>query len=209
MMDETLPHDPPDRPGRPDVPLVQRRDHRAGGPRLPLGGRLLRIALTGLVVATGALGVTAWLGTGSGTAEEVPAPQLREFTLVAEQIDWEIEPGVVVKAWVYKGQVPGPEIRVREGDTVRITLVNRLPAATTIHWHGIDNIPAMDGPAGLNQAPVEPGQDFVYEFVADPAGSRMYHSHTDVHNQVSLGLYGPLIVEPRAPDGDRTYDREY
>jgi FtsP/CotA-like multicopper oxidase with cupredoxin domain len=67
----------------------------------------------------------------------------------------------------------------------------------------------MDGPAGLNQAAVEPGQDFVYEFVADPAGSRMYHSHTDVHNQVSLGLYGPLIVEPREQDEDRAYDREY
>ena len=106
-------------------------------------------------------------------------------------------------------EVPGPEIRVNEGDTVRVTLVNRLSVGTTIHWHGIDNTPAMDGPAGLNQAAVEPGQDFVYEFVADPAGSRMYHSHTDVHNQVALGLYGPLIVEPREADEERVYDREY
>jgi FtsP/CotA-like multicopper oxidase with cupredoxin domain len=196
-MDETLVH------GRSE----RGASRRAG--RLPLGGPFLRIALAALVVATGVLGVLAWLGVGSAAEDDLPPPQVREFTLTAEQITWEIEPGVTVQAWAYNGQVPGPEIRVREGDTVRITLRNRLPAATTIHWHGIDNTPAMDGPAGLNQAAVESGQDFVYEWIADPAGSRMYHSHTDVHNQVSLGLYGPLIVEPRKPDKDRTYDREY
>jgi FtsP/CotA-like multicopper oxidase with cupredoxin domain len=193
-----------------DETLIHHRARKDGDRRprrLPFGGHVVRVALAALVVATGGLGVLAWLGAGSSA--EVPPPQVREFTLVAEQITWEIEPGIVVDAWAYNGQVPGPEIRVREGDTVRITLVNRLPAATTVHWHGIDNTPEMDGPAGLNQAPVEPGQDFVYEWVADPAGSRMYHSHTDVHNQVALGLYGPLIVEPREQDEDRTYDREY
>jgi plastocyanin len=141
----------------------------------------------------------------SAVAQEPPAR--REFTLTAEEIDWELAPGTTVRAWAYNGQVPGPELRVREGDTVRVTLVNRLPAGTTIHWHGVDVPPAMDGPVGLNQAAVEPGESFVYEFTATNPGSRMYHAHADPTVQIALGLYGPLIVEPRQPS--QTYDREY
>ncbi len=161
---------------------------------LARGGRTPRwtalVALTAIV-----LGVIAW-------APRVPAaddaePHLREFTLTAAEIDWELQPGTTVRAWAYNGQVPGPEIRVREGDHVRITLINHLPVPTTIHWHGVNVQPAMDGPAGLNQAPVEPGQSFVYEFTATPAGTRWYHSHTDVATQVMLGLYGSFIIEPR------------
>ena len=80
-------------------------------------------------------------------------------------------PGTTVRAWVYNGQMSGPEIRVREGDLVRITLRNELPVGTTIHWHGVNLPPEMDGPVGLNQAAVEPGEEFVYEFVATPAGT--------------------------------------
>jgi FtsP/CotA-like multicopper oxidase with cupredoxin domain len=116
-------------------------------------------------------------------------------------------PGTTVRAWAYNGQMPGPEIRVREGDLVRITLHNELPVGTTIHWHGVNLPPEMDGPVGLNQAAVEPGEDFVYEFVATPAGTRWYHSHADPTAQIALGLYGSLIVEPREPS--RTYDRDY
>jgi plastocyanin len=135
------------------------------------------------------------------------APPMREFVLTAEEIDWEIMPGTIARAWVYNGQMPGPEIRVREGDLVRITLRNALPVGTTVHWHGVNLPPEMDGPVGLNQAAVEPGEEFVYEFVAQPGGSRMYHSHADPTAQIALGLYGPLIIEPREPV--RTYDREY
>jgi FtsP/CotA-like multicopper oxidase with cupredoxin domain len=141
---------------------------------------------------------------GAARADE---PSLREFTLTAEEVDWEIMPGATVRAWVYNGQMPGPEIRVREGDRVRITLRNTLPVGTTIHWHGVDVPPEMDGPVGLNQAAVAPGEEFVYEFVAEPAGSRTYHSHADPTVQIALGLYGPIIVEPREPA--RQYDREY
>jgi hypothetical protein len=88
----------------------------------------------------------------------------------------------------------------------RVTLVNRLPTGTTIHWHGMDVPPEMDGPAGLNQAEVEPGEAFVYEFVATNPGSRWYHAHADPANQIALGLYGPLVIEPR--EAERTYDRE-
>jgi plastocyanin len=135
------------------------------------------------------------------------APALREIALTAEEIDWELMPGTTVRAWAYNGQMPGPEIRVREGDLVRITLRNALPVGTTIHWHGVNLPPEMDGPVGLNQAAVEPGEEFVYEFVATPAGTRWYHSHADPTAQIALGLYGSLIVEPREPK--HTYDRDY
>ncbi len=136
-------------------------------------------------------------------------PETREFVLTAEEFDWELKPGVPTRAWGYNGQTPGPELRVREGDLVRVTLRNRLSVPTTIHWHGIHLRPEMDGPAGLNQEAVAPGNDFVYEFVATPAGTRWYHSHADPQLQVPMGLYGPLLVEPRTPVRPYSYDREY
>jgi len=155
---------------------------------------------------TVALAAFAWIPVAP--AADVPAPQVREIMLTASEIDWELQPGTPVKAWAYNGQVPGPEIRVREGDRVRITLTNHLPVGTTIHWHGLDVPPEMDGPAGLNQAPVESGQSFTYDWIATPSGTRWYHSHTDVATQVMLGLYGSLIVEPKDWDPDE-YDRDY
>jgi manganese oxidase len=148
-------------------------------------------------------------GPTASALDLLPAfePQLREFTLTASAFDWELMADTTVRVWGYNGQMPGPEIRVREGDQVRVTLRNQLPVPTTIHWHGVNVPPAMDGPPGLNQAPVEPGAEFVYEFTATPAGSRWYHSHADPTVQVPLGLYGPFIVEPRVPA--RTYDRDY
>src|SRR4051794_36615017 len=154
-------------------------------------GRWLAAAVSFVLIA----GAFAWLGPV--TASKTVEPQTREFTLTASEFDWEIQPGTTVRAWGYNHQMPGPELRVREGDLVKITLQNELPVATTIHWHGVDVPPEMDGPAGLNQAPVEPGDTFTYEFVATNPGSRMYHSHTDVATQLALGLYGPMIVEPR------------
>ena len=166
----------------------------------------LFVVLMALLFAAGFVvaGVRPWSLVSTTMAS---APEVREFVLTAEEIDWEIMPGATVRAWAYNGQVPGPEIRVREGDLVRIILRNELPVGTTIHWHGVNLPPEMDGPVGLNQAAVEPGEEFVYEFVAKPSGSRMYHSHADPTAQIALGLYGPLIVEPREPV--RTYDREY
>ncbi len=145
--------------------------------------------------------------TRAAVASPAPTGNVREFVLTASEFDWDLMPGERVRAWGYNGQVPGPELRVTEGDRVRVTLKNELPVPTTIHWHGVYVPPAMDGPAGLNQAPVPPGQEFVYEFTATPSGSRWYHSHADPANQVPLGLYGPLIVEPRVPN--RTYAHDY
>jgi FtsP/CotA-like multicopper oxidase with cupredoxin domain len=138
----------------------------------------------------------------------LPGGQVREFRLVARPGKWEVAPGTVLDAWTYNGQVPGPELRVREGDLMRVTVKNALPVPTTIHWHGVDLDWRMDGPPGVNQDPILPGQTFVYEFVAYPAGTRIYHSHVDPNVQMELGLYGALIIEPREPEPVK-YDREY
>ena len=157
----------------------------------------------------GALGS---LGTSRASTAQaaLAAPALREFTLTAEEIDWELMPGTVVRAWTYNGTMPGPELRANEGDLVRVTLVNRLPVPTTIHWHGVDVPAHMDGVPGLSQAPVPPGGSFVYEFTATNPGTRWYHSHQDPETQTHLGLYGALIIEPATPpEGQPAYDREY
>jgi len=127
--------------------------------------------------------------------------------LEAREVTWELAPGRTVKAMAYNGRVPGPEIRVREGERVRIVLKNALREPTTIHWHGVDVPNAMDGVANLTQKPVAPGETFVYEFDARPAGTRWYHTHFREHHQMDLGLVAPLIIEPSAKE-PMTYDRE-
>ena len=142
------------------------------------------------------------------TAAAQPTGPLRAFTLVAEPVAWEIQPGLVVDGWGYNGGTPGPTIRVTEGDRVRVTLTNRLPVPTTIHWHGIDVPIAQDGVPGLSQDPVEPGETFVYEFTATNPGTRWYHSHVDSTMQIQMGLFGAFIIDPKVPEPVQ-YDREY
>ena len=106
--------------------------------------------------------------------------------------------------WAYDGQIPGPVIRVKQGGQVARRLVNRLPQASTIHWHGIRIDNAMDGVPGLVQKPVPPGQGFLYDFAVPDAGTFWYHSHNRSWEQVARGLYGALIVEESdgAPEVD-------
>lgn len=164
--------------------------------------------LTALVFAGLLAGLAVMVGVsrfnGSGVADE---QSVKEFNLTAQETEVELQPGTKVKAWTYNGIMPGPEVRVTEGDLVRVTFTNELPTGTTIHWHGVDVPNNMDGPAGLSQAPVEPGESFTYEFIATPGGTRWYHTHTDISTQILLGLYGSFIVEPKGglPDLDRDY----
>jgi FtsP/CotA-like multicopper oxidase with cupredoxin domain len=101
--------------------------------------------------------------------------------------------------WAYGGTVPGPEIRVRQGDRVRISVKNELAEETTVHWHGVRVPNAMDGVPHLTQKPIAPGETFVYAFDLPDAGSYWYHPHQRSFEQVGRGLYGPLIVEERDP----------
>lgn len=98
--------------------------------------------------------------------------------------------------YLINDQFPGPEIRVREGDKVRITVNNRLDQPTTLHWHGI-NVPSpMDGVPGISEDPIQPGKSFTYEFIAGPSGTRWYHSHVFEMEQIPNGLFGTFIIEP-------------
>ncbi|MEP7199911.1 MAG: multicopper oxidase family protein, partial [Chloroflexota bacterium] len=134
--------------------------------------------------------------------------QVREFRLTAGEMPYEFVKGQATKAWAYNHQVPGPELRVREGDLVRVVFTNNLPEPTTIHWHGV-NVPTnMDGVPQISQDAVPPGGTFIYEFVATPAGTRWYHAHFAEHQQLRLGLYGALIIEPATAEETR-YDRDY
>jgi FtsP/CotA-like multicopper oxidase with cupredoxin domain len=98
-----------------------------------------------------------------------------------------------VATWAYGGKAGGPEIRARVGDTLRVTLANKLPDDTTVHWHGIAIRNDMDGVSPVTQRPVAPGGTFNYEFVLPDAGTYWYHPHVGL--QADRGLYGPLIVE--------------
>jgi FtsP/CotA-like multicopper oxidase with cupredoxin domain len=85
--------------------------------------------------------------------------------------------GVRLRTWTYNGQVPGKEIRIRKGDTLRVALTNKLPADTSIHWHGLAIVNDMDGVPPLTQSPIPAGGDFTYEFTVPDAGTYWYHSH--------------------------------
>lgn len=144
-----------------------------------------------------------------GTAKEVrPTGRTREFTLAARKATWELAPGKIVQALTYNGTVPGPTIRVTEGDTVRVVLKNDLDQETTIHFHGLHVPNSMDGVPPFTQAPIKPGETFTYEFVASHAGTFMYHPHINSVEQIDNGLYGLFIIDPQQPDEPK-FDREF
>ncbi len=147
-----------------------------------------------------------------GLASLRPAPAIagtpRTIELETREVKWELAPGKVITAMAYNGQVPGPELRVREGERVRIVLSNALGEATTVHWHGVNVPNAMDGVPDITQKPVPSGGTFVYEFEVQPAGTRWYHTHFKEHRQMDLGLAAPLIIEPAGKE-PFPFDREY
>ena len=124
---------------------------------------------------------------------------IKEFHLVAEPVVREFAPGMKARLWGYNGQSPGPTIEVVEGDRVRIFVTNKLPEHTSIHWHGQRLPNGMDGVTGLTQAPISPGKTFVYEFIAQRAGTFMYHPHADEMVQMAMGMMGSWVTHPREP----------
>lgn len=118
------------------------------------------------------------------------------FTLTAKVSKLQIDDKTTRDVWTYNGTVPGPQIRVKQAETVKVTLKNELPQPVTIHWHGVPVPNNMDGIPGVTQNAVQPGATFTYQFKADVPGTYWYHSHQDSLNQVDMGLYGSFIVEP-------------
>lgn len=133
---------------------------------------------------------------------------VKEFHLVAEEIEHEFAPGCRATCWGYNGTTPGPTIEAVEGDRVRLYVTNRLREPTTVHWHGIDLPNGMDGIAGLNQPRIQPGETYVYEYTLKQHGTHMYHPHADEMTQMAFGMMGLFIIHPRSGE-EVAVDRDY
>lgn len=159
-----------------------------------------RTLLKACAAGAASLGMPAWF------SPPAQAAGVREFSLWAAPglVQLVPEPHGETPAWCYNGTVPGQQIRVRQGERLRIVVENGLAEETTVHWHGLRVPNAMDGVPHLNQRPIAPGETFLYEFDAVDAGTFWYHPHQRSFEQVGRGLYGPLIVEePEPPRVDR------
>ena len=126
---------------------------------------------------------------------------LREWTLIAEDREMEVAPGVNFAAWCYNGRVPGPTLRAREGELLRIRFVNGSSHPHTIHFHGIHTA-LMDGMPGVGEQRggglIGTGESFNYEFEASPFGFHHYHCHVvPLAEHIAKGLYGAFIVDPK------------
>ncbi|MDQ0113445.1 multicopper oxidase family protein [Paenibacillus harenae] len=142
------------------------------------------------VLASAAVPVTELTGPQSGKAD-------RKFALTAKKKSVQLSSGKTVDAWTYNGQIPGPEIRVKKGQLVEVTLLNEdIEGGVTLHWHGLDVPNAEDGVAGATQNAVMPGGKHTYRFMAEQVGTFWYHSHQNSKEAVQKGLFGALIVEP-------------
>ncbi len=133
---------------------------------------------------------------------------VKEFHLVAEEVEHEFAPGCTAKCWGYNGTTPGPTIEAVEGDRVRILVTNRLKEHTTIHWHGILLPSGMDGVGGLSQPHIRPGETFAYEFTLRQHGTHMYHPHADEMVQLAVGMMGMFIIHPKRAE-QAPIDRDY
>lgn len=186
------------------------------------------LGLTGLGMLSGLFAGTASAGASAGAATDRPRGGkitpvrtlngwslpykmkggVKEFHLVAEEIDHEFAPGTRAKCWGYNGSTPGPTIEAVEGDRVRIFVTNRLPEATTVHWHGILLPSGMDGVGGVSQPHIQPGETYVYEFTLNQHGTHMYHPHADEMVQIAAGMMGLFIIHPKAGEIEPV-DRDY
>ena len=142
---------------------------------------------------------------GAYPIEAAPQGTLRTFDIVAAPTEHTLGVGDPIAVWAYNGGVPGPTLRIRLGETLRVNFKNGLPQETTIHWHGVRVPNAMDGVPHMTQPPVLPGESFAYEFTPKDAGTFWFHPHVRSSEQVERGLYGVLVVEDAEPP---PYDRD-
>lgn len=157
-------------------------------------------ALGGLLILAGLEGVEA--------ASKQP---VKEFFISVAETEHELYPGgPKIQAWAFNGQVPGPVLRVTEGDLVRVHFTNKHTSNHTLHFHGLNVPNEMDGVAygHLKHLEVKPGETHTYEFVADPAGTHMYHCHVNSPQHIDMGMVGVLIVEPKDKRREPKVDKE-
>jgi FtsP/CotA-like multicopper oxidase with cupredoxin domain len=135
---------------------------------------------------------------GKGAQDLAPtvlADGTKQFELTVDELRWEVEPGKVVDAMAYNGQIPGPTMRVNPGDKVRFVVKNQLEESTAVHFHGVDLPNAMDGVPDITQPPIKPGETFVYEWTTQTTPAvGMYHSHHNAAEQVPDGLAGAFLI---------------
>lgn len=132
---------------------------------------------------------------------------VKHFYLWLEEKEHELLKGVKVPVWAFNGTVPGPEIRVKEGDKVQVHFRNTASQPHSIHFHGqLGLSQEMDG-VPATSATVNPNKEFTYEFVAESTGTMMYHCHVSTYNHVDMGMYGALIIEPK--NEKKTWAKEY
>jgi FtsP/CotA-like multicopper oxidase with cupredoxin domain len=142
-------------------------------------------------------------GDGGKLLEPTVLPNgVKHYDLTVDVVQWEVEPGRIVEAWAYNGQVPGPTIKAHSGDKLEIKVTNNLKESTTVHWHGIDVPNSMDGVPDVTQEQIKPGASFTYAFDAIGPAVGMYHAHSDSQKQVPMGLSaGMLIMDLPVPAG--------
>jgi multicopper oxidase len=185
------------------------RANRARASTLP---RRSFLAAAGLLAAGAALEAYGpdqlhvfppWARTGQDTSPPLAVATDGALQLVAAPDVVDLG-GRSARTWTFNGSLPGPELRVRAGQLMRVDFNNRLPSPTSIHWHGIAIRNDMDGVPGFTQGAIAPGAGFLYEFTVPDPGTYFFHPHAGV--QLDRGLYGVLIVEDPADPG--RYDRE-
>ncbi|MPY94003.1 MAG: multicopper oxidase domain-containing protein [Acidimicrobiia bacterium] len=131
---------------------------------------------------------------GGSVSRDATGRTVREYQIVATPREIEVAPGVFYEAWTYNGRVPGPTIRATQGDRVVIRFSNGSPHPHTMHFHGMHSA-AMDGVPGAGE--IYPGEEFTYDFLAEPFGTHLYHCHSlPLAQHIARGLYGGFIVDP-------------
>jgi plastocyanin len=158
-------------------------------------------------------GFNAVLGMKNPLEELVPeivtedGQSIKVFKLTVKDVGFEIFPGQAMMGWGFNGKIPGPTIRVKQGDRIRLIMNNETNNEHTIHIHGLNKPVVMDGVPFLGQKPVKKGESYTYEFTVNNSGTSWYHCHVDSAHHVDMGMYGAFIVEPK--EERLQYDREY
>lgn len=193
---------------QPNVPTPAPTSHHTASPQGQTGGEdmdAMHKAGIEIFVANAGKDTAFWPKPLAYKMED----GFKTFEITCTEGKWEVTRDQSVDAMMYNGMVPGPEIRVTEGDKVRVVCTNQMAQSTAIHFHGVLVPNSMDGVPFITQDPIKTGQKFTYEFTARNPGSHMYHSHHNAAEQVTKGLMGPFIIEPKDTSNEPKVDAEY